>query len=157
MQEATGQAGLMNIMLAIIGIIIVLMAGSIAYSKAFRVKNKITDIIEKNYGYPGNSNATKKEIDETLRGIGYKTIQPSSYVSYCPTDKYKDSGYSLVTGSYPGYLYCVYSKQHSKGNYSYKVVAFMYFDLPLVSKLVLIPVTGETKVIYPKDNWKTVE
>ena len=46
MREATGQAGLMNIMLFIIGIIIVLLAGSIAYSKAFRVKNRIIDAIE---------------------------------------------------------------------------------------------------------------
>ena len=47
MSDATGQAGLLNIMLAIIAIIIVLLAGSISYSKSFRVKNKIIDIIEK--------------------------------------------------------------------------------------------------------------
>ena len=55
MREATGQVGLMNIMLFIIGIIIVLLAGSIAYTKAFRVKNKIIDIIEKHNEYNDDS------------------------------------------------------------------------------------------------------
>ena len=74
MREATGQAGLMNIMLFIIGIIIVLLAGSIAYSKAFRVKNRIIDAIEKQ----GEFNSTsKKTIDEGLKDIGYKTIDNS--------------------------------------------------------------------------------
>lgn len=157
MQEATGQASLMNIMLVIIGIIIILLAGSIAYSKAFRVKNKIVDIVEKYYGYPGKSSVAKNEIDDTLREIGYKTITPSKYLEYCPKDKYKDSNYELVTQKYPGYLYCVYKKDQGSGSYSYKAVAYMYFDLPVISKLILIPVTGETKVIYPKNDWKTVE
>ena len=159
MNEATGQTGLMNIMLTIIGITIVLLAGSIAYSKAFRVKNRITDAIEKNGGYNG---VTKSLIEETLKNIGYKTIDPKEYLSYCPTNKFKGSDaeepfYELVTNNYPGYLYCVYSKDYGEGVYSYKVMAFMYFDLPVISRYILIPVTGETKIIYPNGNYKTVE
>lgn len=150
MREATGQAGLMNIMLFIIGIIIVLLAGSIAYSKAFRVKNRIIDAIEKQ----GEFNSTsKKTIDEGLKDIGYKTIDNSKYLSYCPTNKF--GGFSLETKNYPGYLYCIYKKD--SGNLYYKVVSFMYFDIPFIGSYLLIPVTGETKVLYPKDSWKTVE
>ena len=115
MQEASGQAGLMNIMLTIIGIIIVLLAGSIAYSKAFRVKNRIVDAIEKNNGY---TNA-KDSIEKTLEDIGYRTIDKSNYTSYCPSDKFP--GFELVTNKYPGYFYCIYKK--STGNTYYKVVS----------------------------------
>lgn len=149
MQEASGQAGLMNIMLTIIGIIIVLLAGSIAYSKAFRVKNRIVDAIEKNNGY----NDAKDSIEKTLEDIGYRTIDKSNYTSYCPSDKF--SGFELVTNKYPGYFYCIYKK--STGNTYYKVVTFMYFDIPLIGNYLYIPVTGETKILYPKDDWKTVE
>ena len=84
MQEATGQTGLMNIMLAIIGIIIVLLAGSIAYSKAFRVKNKIIDIVEKYEVYDDNS---RREIESALTNIGYRVIDQKTYNSHCATDK----------------------------------------------------------------------
>ena len=150
MREATGQAGLMNIMLAIIGIIIVLLAGSIAYSKAFRVKNRIIDAIEKENGY---NKTSKAKISDALTEIGYRTIDSSKYNSYCAKDKF--SGFDLVTTTYPDHLYCVYKK--SEGSLYYKVVAYMYFDFPLIGNYLFIPVTGETKVIYEKDSWKTVE
>ena len=159
MQEATGQAGLMNIMLTIIGITIVLLAGSIAYSKAFRVKNRIIDAIEKNGGY---NKTTKKQVEDALKNIGYRTIQRENYFSYCPTDKFKGPSnkapyYELVTSQYPGYLYCVYAKDYGDNIYSYKVMAFMYFDIPVIADYILIPVSGETKVIYPSGDYKTVE
>lgn len=150
MSDATGQAGLMGIMLSIIAIIIVLLAGSIAYSKAFRVKNRIIDAIEKQNGY---NSVAKTNIDKTLGDIGYKTIDRSKYLSYCPTNKF--TGFTLETNQYPGYLYCIYKK--SSGEKYYKVVSFMYFDIPFIGSHLLIPVTGETKILYSGDSWKTVE
>lgn len=148
MQDATGQAGLMGIMLTIIGIIIVLLAGSIAYSKAFRVKNRIIDAIEKEGEY---SSTAKTKIELSLNDIGYRTINPQDYYSYC--DRNKFSGFTLEN-RYSNYLYCVYKKDGS--NY-YKVMSYMYFDIPFIGSHLLIPVTGETKVLYDKTNWKTVE
>ena len=150
MQEASGQAGLMGIMLTIIGIIIVLLAGSIAYSKEFRVKNRIIDTIEENSGY---NSAAKTTIEKTLSDIGYKTIDKKKYLSYCPSDKF--AGFDLVTSQYPGYLYCIYKR--NTGEEYYKVVSYMYFDIPFIGNQILIPVTGETKIIRSNSSWKTVE
>ncbi len=153
MQEATGQAGLMNIMLTIIGIIIILLAGSIAYSKAFRVKNRIVDIIEK-YNVYDNNSAT--EIENALTDIGYRTMKKTEYLSRCNSKKF--SGFTLDTTSYPSHMYCIY-KAKSKDSYYYKVVTYMYFDLPVVGNFIQIPVTGETKMLYSKSTaeWKTVK
>ena len=72
MSDATGQAGLLNIMLAIIAIIIVLLAGSISYSKSFRVKNKIITTIEQYEGNCGNENsACNQEIISYMKELGY--------------------------------------------------------------------------------------
>lgn len=151
MREATGQVGLMNIMLYIIGIIIVLLAGSIAYSKAFRVKNKIIDIIEKNNVYDSNARA---EITSTLTEIGYRTTTKEEYEQKCK----RIDGYTLDTTAYPNHLYCVYkSNKSTRSQYYYKVVAYMYFDLPVVGAYIKIPVSGETKVMFLDDDWKTVE
>ena len=157
MREATGQAGLMNIMLVIIGIIIILLAGSIAYSKAFRVKNKIIDIIERTGKFDNDS---KAEIETALSHIGYRVIDNSQYTSQCDQNKFKDSGFNLDTNVYPGYLYCIYkSVDNLEGTYYYKVVSFMYFDIPVIGSFIKIPVTGETKILYSNssDNWKTVQ
>jgi len=154
MQEATGQTGLMNIMLTIMGIIIILLAGSIAYSKAFRVKNKIIDIIEKYGVFDDNS---RNEIELTLTNIGYRTTNQSTQKSHCPSDKF--DGFEL-TSIVPAHLYCVYkSEDNAEKTYYYKVVSFMYFDIPVIGKFIEIPVTGETKVLYSKktDEWKTVK
>ena len=151
MREATGQVGLMNIMLFVIGIIIILLAGSIAYSKAFRVKNKIIDIIEKHNAYDSDA---RDEITSTLTGLGYRTASKNDYTKNC---KDKISGYTLVTNAYPNHLYCVYKADNSTSKkYYYKVVAYMYFDLPVIGAYVKIPVSGETKVLYADDDWKTV-
>ena len=150
MKEATGQAGLMNIMLFIIGIIIMILAGSIAYSKAFRVKNRIIDIIEK---YGEFSATAQSEIELTLTNIGYRSVSVNTSASHCP----KVTGFVNQLGSQ--HLYCVYkSEKNSSGTYFYKVVAFMYFDLPVIGNFIEIPVSGETKIFYPiKEDWKTVQ
>ena len=126
MSDATGQAGLLNIMLAIIAIIIVLLAGSISYSKSFRVKNKII-----------------------------RTSDRKDYNTLCE----EVTGFQKVTDKTSNYYYCVYKTNDSseeKGIYTYKVVVYMYFDIPFFSNAIKIPVSGMTKTLY-KDNTKTVD
>ncbi len=152
MREATGQASLMNIMLTIIGVIILLLAGSIAYSKAFRVKNKIIDIIEKNNVYDGDARII---IDEALLDIGYRLRDSSiSMTEMC----HSNDGYTLIQSWQSNYLYCVYKSNNSTSEeYYYKVVTFMYFDLPVIGSYIRIPVSGETKILYRDSDWKTVD
>lgn len=152
MSDATGQAGLLNIMLAIIAIIIVLLAGSISYSKSFRVKNRIIDIIEKHNVY--NEDA-RTEIEQTLSKLGYRTSDRKDYNTLCE----EVTGFQKVTDKTSNYYYCVYKTNDSseeKGIYTYKVVVYMYFDIPFLSNTIKIPVSGMTKTLY-KDDTKTVD
>ena len=150
MSDATGQAGLLNIMLAIIAIIIVLLAGSISYSKSFRVKNKIIDIIEEHNVY--NEDA-RTEIEQTLSELGYRTSAREDYNTLCK----KVDGFQIVTDKTSNYYYCVYKTNDSNEDiYTYKVVVYMYFDIPFLSNTIKIPVSGMTKTLY-KDNKKTVD
>ena len=146
MSDATGQAGLLNIMLAIIAIIIVLLAGSISYSKSFRVKNRIIDIIEK------HNRAAREEVEQTLSKLGYRTASRSDYNTLC-----KDVDGFVKVNLTSNYLYCVYTTSDSNNDiYTYKVVAYMYFDIPFLSNTIKIPVSGMTKTLY-KDDTKTVD
>lgn len=149
MSDATGQAGLLNIMLAIIAIIIVLLSGSIAYSKSFRVKNRIIDIIEKHNSY---DTAAREEVEQTLSKLGYRTASREDYNTLC-----KDVDGFVKVNLTSNYLYCVYTTSDSSNDvYTYKVVAYMYFDIPFLSNTIKIPVSGMTKTLY-KDDTKTVD
>ena len=149
MSDATGQAGLLNSMLAIIAIIIVLLSGSIAYSKSFRVKNRIIDIIEKHNSYDKDA---REEVEQTLSKLGYRTASRSDYNTLC-----KDVDGFVKVNLTSNYLYCVYTTSDSNNDiYTYKVVAYMYFDIPFLSNTIKIPVSGMTKTLY-KDDTKTVD
>ena len=108
MSDATGQAGLLNIMLAIIAIIIVLLAGSISYSKSFRVKNRIIDIIEKHNSY---DMAAREEVEQTLSKLGYRTASRSDYNTLC-----KDVDGFVKVNLTSNYLYCVYTTSDSNND-----------------------------------------
>lgn len=149
MSDATGQAGLLNIMLAIIAIIIVLLSGSLAYSKSFRVKNRIIDIIEKHNSYDKDA---REEVEQTLSKLGYRTASRSDYNTLC-----KDVDGFVKVNLTSNYLYCIYKTSDSNNDvYTYKVVAYMYFDIPFLSNTIKIPVSGMTKTLY-KDDTKTVD
>ena len=134
MREAIGSSLLFNLILTIIIIMVAFLIGSLAYSKAFKVKNRIIDIIEKNGSYEGSEN----EINSVLSDIGYRKSRTNNT---CKKD-------SLVSNG--TYEYCVYKLQSSEmaGNYYYKVTTYMYFDIPVINSLLKFPVSGETKVIY---------
>ena len=153
MQEATGQASLMNIMLTIIGILIILLTGSIAYSKAFRVKEKIIDIVEKYNGYDKDS---KKEIEDMLTNLGYRTLNAIQYKNFCNSKKFDN--FDLDSSAIPDHMYCVYKRDLGNNSYYYKIVAYMYFDIPVVGNYIQIPISGETKILYSDsaEDWKTV-
>lgn len=138
MKSATGSALLTNIIIVFLVVVMGLLVTSISYTKAYRIKNRIVDIIEDYDGdFKNNKNKIIAEIDASLGSVGYRLNEGKS----CST-RY---GTPITTGS--NYYYCIYENESQRGFY-YKVVAYMYLDIPLVGKLVNIPVGGETKVFY---------
>lgn len=131
MREAIGNTFIVSIIITFVIVFIILFATSTSYTKAYKVKNKIIDIIEENNGV---SPAVYAEIDQFLGGIGYRV---NSSNRKCP-----DGGENPSSS----YRYCITPKTTSKGTY-YVVTAYMYFDVPILSTILEMPVKGESKIL----------
>lgn len=141
MKEAIGNTFMVNFIIVFTIIFIVLFVGSLSYTKALRIKNRITDIIEENNGYTKNA---ASEIETYLQDVGYRISKTNS--ADC---KLKDgTGYTVAfpNSTTSNYDYCIFEFSNNKGNY-YGVKTYMYLDLPIIGDKIKIGVYGETKVI----------
>lgn len=139
MKSATGNALLMNIIIIFLVAVMFLLVTSISYTKAFRVKNRIIDIIEHHNG-DFSTGDIQTNINTSLSSIGYRYNNGKE----CP-EMEGVSEENTYTGT--DYLYCIYTYNSNRGKY-YKVIAYMYFDFPVIGDYIEIPVYGETKVFY---------
>ena len=134
MRNAIGNALLFNIVITMIVLMIAFLTSSLSYSKAFRVKNNIINIIESD-GYD------KTKIDSMLKEIGYRVVKGQT--SVC-TDR-RGNGKLLAGSTRGNYRYCVFEYTTSRGKF-YGVTSYMYFDIPLIENMLEFPIYGETKV-----------
>lgn len=163
MKESIGQAFLVNLILVFFLVLILMLLGSINYSKAYKTKNRIITILEK-YGTDAESgsalsNEAKDEINVNLRKAGYTNSK-----NEMPCSKYAEGGTVLYPDGSTGlhYDFCIIRKEADSVGYKkptvsgvdykdaryYKVVTFMEFDIPLIGGYLKFPVQGETKLIY---------
>ncbi len=138
MRESIGQAFLFNLVITIIVVIMFILVGAMTYSKTYKIKNKIVDIVEKYKGYNGE---TKTEIEAYLGSIGYK-MNPNA------SQKCDSRTGTSLTNTSTQYRYCVYEYYASGRGKYYGVTAYIYFEFPLIGDLIEIPVYGETEVFY---------
>lgn len=149
MSSATGNAFLYSIIIIFIGAFCLLLVGSAAYSKAFKIKNTIIDMITENReDNPNDPNINViRDVDRYLAGIGYQAG------NNCPNDVDIGTRYfsnepnpdeltitPVTTGTYD---YCVYRISYGT-NYYYKVITYMSMEFPLVNR-IRIPVSGDTR------------
>ena len=165
MKDSLGGSLLLNLVVIFSGVIVVFFISVLSYSKAYRVKNRIIEIIEK-YGVyvkldENSQNLVTQELNPDLSAAGYDSSSPSR------CDKIKTS---LVSGDYAkydagrlsdnlnfyGYNYCVFEMCNEKNadgmcidsNGKYYVVAtFTQFEFPIIGDIIKIPVYGETKTL----------
>lgn len=153
MRDAIGNTFIINLLMVFIGVMSALLVGSVSYSKAFKVKNRIIYTIEKYGGWnveADDYNVVQAEIEANLKVIGYPLVVSNPFVGGCPNK----AGAKIVYGGHSNggaarntYHYCVYEYQSDKGRY-YGVTTFMHFDIPLIGNYLEFPVTGKTKALY---------
>lgn len=141
MREALGNAFIVNLIIIFIIVFIVIFAGSTSYTKAFKVKNQIINMIEEHHG---DYEKAAGEIDNYLGRIGYRVGGKGK----CPAGS---------TAAASNYQYCVAKviqngSSESGENYFYRVTTYMYFELPIIASLIQIPVSGETKTFGILEN-----
>lgn len=135
MKEALGNTFIVNIVILFVVVFMFLFVGSMSYTKAYKIKNKIINFIEDSGTYDAT---TIDNINTTLKQMGYRVV---SGVPKC-----NDRGGTLLTTDANNYRYCIVEFESSKGIY-YGVTTYMYFDFPIINSLLEFPVYGETKVI----------
>lgn len=145
MKEAIGNASVFGLAIAFIGIMILVFLSSLNYTKAFKIKNRLVDIIEQyDDGYSiGNRDAINTQIETVLREIGYGVNTSNKQ---CPNIEKNGKTYTVLNNTY-NYRYCIYEFSSTRGSY-YKVIAYMQLDIPVIGEYIQIPVSGETKVFY---------
>lgn len=156
MRESIGGAWILGIVMTFIVLFASFLAISINYSKAFKVKNNIVDLIEKNEGM--NEHAAK-EIYSYLKSQGYilknDCIQPEN-VSDPNVHKYVGFDMEDTVEAGDKALYCV--QENSPDNDTdlnktyYSVQVFFRLDLPILGDIFTFYVSGETMSIYFADN-----
>lgn len=156
MKEAIANAGISNLVIIFVIILLTFFIGSLSYSKAFKVKNKIIEEIEKDQEYTkGSSNSTENRVEQWLSNIGYRVNTTNQKNTSTCASKVNGNGgsYGTLINTNGNYQYCVYefntctenSDKAKCGKY-YRVITYMYFDIPIISGFIKIPVNGETMI-----------
>lgn len=148
MKESIAQAFILNLILFFFVILVLLLFGSINYSKAYKVKNRIITIIEK---YGEWSTDAKAEVVDNMVKAGYQTTTDGN--GKCEKLVNENSVENELV--YPvgneaqgrHYDYCVIRHKSSVGEY-YQVVVYMKFEIPIIGGFLEFPVKGETKALY---------
>ena len=147
MRDSVGGTFMIYLILIFLAIYIAFVAVAFNYARAFRVKNKVIDIIEQNEGmYDSdfdnlsgtNSVGVAGQINEYLRSVSYD-------VNLSEGNK-KNRGICFDRG------YCIdeidsYSDIDGVEAKYYKVTTFVRLELPFLNLGFTIPVKGETRKI----------
>jgi hypothetical protein len=147
MKESVGSIPLYNIIFAFLIITFSFLAGTLAYSKAFRVSTKIIYTLEIFDGY--NPRAIN-EINRILNNAGYRKYNAATDAK-CP----KREGVTAIPSKDSQYFYCIYEYEieiDGDTYYYWGAAAFMYFDVPFIGELVQIPIytSSDTYYRFPK-------
>lgn len=156
MNEAIGGSSLFTLVIFLVSATLLLLIGALTYSKAYKVKNRIVNIIEV-CEESSDTDATtscnpsidqgyvnlKKEINADMASIGYN-ITSGNPISGCSI------GAIYNNNEATSYDICVYKEILNDGTYYYKIVSFAHLNVPVIGNFIHFPVTGETK-IYGKN------
>lgn len=167
MKESIGNTMLYNIVIVFVIVFIGLFVTSITYSKGYKVKNRMIEVIEKTYPICISQNKTFNDcnkmitdkINNELNTIGYRGAPLNWNSKPCTDILVKNINTNLVkyvnvTSSQYQVCFAAINASGSdyvsnNSNVYYVVNAYMYLDLPLIGDNLQLPVRGETKTFLP--------
>lgn len=150
MREAFGGAFMIKLMLIFLAIYIAFIAVALNYAKAFRVKNKIIDIIEQSEGISEIDYNNKNEgsvignINEYLNNVSYNVNLTDINNKNNDNVHCYDRGYCIE--EYDGLSNDGLSNDGVTSKY-YKVTTYININFPFFNLNFNIPITGETRKI----------
>lgn len=146
MREAFGGTFMIKLMLIFLTIYIAFIAVALNYAKAFRVKNKIIDIIEQNEGISSYDDVSDKSV---IGSINTYLNSVSYYVSLDNITASNDNNNNNLHCYTNGYCIEETSSDENDGRISkyYKVTTYININFPFFGLDFRIPITGETRKI----------
>ena len=142
MKESIGNTMVFTWVIIFLFLIMLLIMGSLMYSRSFKNRNEIITIIEK---YRGPTRQALDDIDAFLRTVGYRQhtggVVDRSFERHCRSASL--DGWSRVNTDNSPFLYCIYRNDRID---LYRVVIFLHLDVPIIGDYVSFPVRGETRV-----------
>ena len=149
MRDAIGQVFTLQIIFVFVLLINGYMAYSVNYTRAFRVKNQVVNIIEQ-YEGPYNEEGLAK-INSYIQQTSYNVTNSQM------TDYISDTNGEAECPGYNGWCYVAHDVSideadgERNGKY-YTVVTFVNIDIPVINQIVglgsFLRVVGETRTIY---------
>lgn len=144
MRDAVGGTFMIKVLLVFLAVYICFIAVALNYAKAFRVKNKIIDIIEQNEGFDIDSKDTsdtsvRGRIDIYLKSVNYNITDIDRLAKDTDGTCY-DRGYCIIE----------YDSNNIEGKLSgkyYKVTTFVKLEFPFFNLTIPIRVVGETRKV----------
>ncbi len=153
MRESIGSTWLTGIIITFIAIFSGFLAYSISYTKAFKVKDTILNVIENKEGFYTSAlnlrnvdensiekdTSTEAEVFKYIKSLGYNYTMFDNKSNPCKEGHLMDGGYCLVK-------YC--PTNGDTVQIYYKITTYINLSLPIINFGINIPITGETKTMY---------
>lgn len=144
MRDSVGGTFMIYVLLIFLAVYITFVAVAFNYARAFRVKNKVIDIIEQNEGIADyrNTSGAMADIDYYLNEVSYRVNGINDNTDVC-------SGFDYIN-SEKGYCITKISTASDLGSGTasyYKVITFVRLEIPFLDLGFTIPVKGETRKI----------
>ena len=149
MKESVSNALVFMIVIIVIGICSTIVFFSLGYSRTYKIKSKVIDIIEKNGTY--NDATVRTEIEEYLKSASYSSATNKTGEA-CPVLN-KDDGNNendiSAANVLKNYRFCIYEHNTIKGSY-YTVRVYMTYNFPVIGDFIKLRyhITGDTRVIF---------
>ena len=173
MKKSIGGIVMLNVVIIFLVLVFAFIAGTFSYYKAYKVNRQIQNSIERYEGYNGGA---QDEINKWLSSIGY--TRGNSDDCPKTRDDHGDIGYliarsSTVSGSNmyialensrntlgnEEFNYCIYAYKDTDRTvgvnnldtnyyYSYGIVTYIAIEVPIINRVINIPVFTRTEKIY---------
>ena len=161
MRESLGGSMLLNLVVIFASLIIVVFVGILSYSKAYKIKNRIIEMIEKYSVYEEKESDydisyVEDEINPDLSAAGYDVSTPTKCDNVKTNFLSKKYDLEDLSGNLNnhGYNYCVFRNDgFGYGGSTYIVVTFIRFEVPIIADVLTFPVYGETKILGKDYNY----
>lgn len=154
MRDAVGSTWIFSLVISFTLIFAGFLVLALSYSKAYKIKNEMTSMIEKYEGLTNNDILNGKGsiqiINQYLYNSGYKSKGPCEIGDYATDDLSSPTLVQVTSGTYKeDYFYCVSTSTNSESCTTlFKIKVFYDFNLPILGQLKKYSISGQTNEVY---------